>query len=276
MGIDLTQRQDVAAHLSGIALAAGALLRGLQGRVAGRLKEDGSPTSGADLAAEALILARLAQAWPAVPIVAEETACLAAAGGVFFLADPLDGTKAYLAGEPEYTVNIALVAHGRPVAGVVLAPALGRIWRAGDRAEGARFEPTEEEPSLVFAPLRTRPAPSRGAVALVSKRHGDPASEAALVALAAPERRTASSAMKFGLIAEGEADVYVRCARTMEWDTAAGDAVVTLAGGTVVGSDGAPLTYGHRERAYANGCFAALGDRSLAGRLRLPDRCHTG
>jgi 3'(2'), 5'-bisphosphate nucleotidase len=82
--------------------------------------------------------------------------------------------------------------------------------------------------------------------------------------------------MKFGLVAAGEADVYVRCARTMEWDTAAGDAVVTQAGGLVVGSDGAPLTYGHRERGYANGCFAALGDPALAGRLPLPSVCAVG
>lgn len=275
MGRDLPQRQELVEGLTEIALAAGEVLRRMQGGVEARWKDDGTPTTGADLAAERLILRRLRASWPAIPIVAEETACTAAAGRLFFLADPLDGTKCYLAGEDEYTVNIALVADGRPVAGVLLAPALGRVWRAGEGAQGARFDPASPG-ALAWAPLRTRPAPEIGAVALVSRRHGDAASEAAIAGLTRPERRCASSAVKFGLVAAGEADLYVRCARTMEWDTAAGDAVVTAAGGTVVGPDGAPLTYGHRERGYANGCFAALGDPALAARLPLPSTCEVG
>jgi 3'(2'), 5'-bisphosphate nucleotidase len=267
---------ETAERLSAIALAAGELLRRMQGEVSGRIKADGTPTSAADLAAEAMILAHLREAWPGIPAVAEETACTAAAGALFFLADPLDGTKCYLAGEPEYTVNIALVRDGRPVAGVIVAPALGRVWRAGGRAEEARFAPGDVVAALRWTPVRTRPAPKSGVVALVSKRHGDAASEAAVAALPHPQRRTASSAVKFGLIATGEADVYVRCARTMEWDTAAGDAIVTMAGGRVIGSDGQPLTYGHQARGYANGCFAALGDPAMAGHLRLPDTCSIG
>lgn len=271
MAHDMPAPQQTAERLVEIALAAGEILRRMQGSVEGRLKEDGTPTSGADLAAEALIMGRLRAAWPGIPVVAEETACTVAAGPLFFLADPLDGTKCYLAGEHEYTVNIALVAEGRPVAGVIVAPSLGRAWRAGEGVQGARFEPGASE--LAWSPVHTRLAPSSGAVALVSKRHGDVASETAIAALAEPERRAASSAIKFGLIAAGEADVYVRCGRTMEWDTAAGDAIVTLAGGRVVGSDGGPLTYGHRARSYANGCFAAVGDPSLAARLHLPSSC---
>jgi 3'(2'), 5'-bisphosphate nucleotidase len=267
---------ETAERLSLIALAAGELLRRMQGAVDARIKADGTPTSAADLAAEAMILGALREAWPDIPVVAEETACTAAAGALFFLTDPLDGTKCYLAGEPEYTVNIALVREGRPVAGVIVAPALGRVWRAGARAEEARFGTGGSASALTWTPVRTRSAPASGAVALVSKRHGDAASEAAVAALPHPQRRTASSAVKFGLIAAGEADVYVRCARTMEWDTAAGDAIVTVAGGRVIGSDGGPLTYGHRGRAYANGCFAAIGDPAMAERLRLPDTCAIG
>ncbi len=264
--------QETAARLVDIAIAAGEILRRMQGEAQGRMKDDGTPTSGADLAAEALIMERLRASWPAIPVIAEETAADAAGGPVFFLADPLDGTKCYLTGDHEYTVNIALVVEGRPLAGVIVAPALGRAWRAGGDVQACRFDPSSPD-ALAWSVVRTRPAPPTGAIALVSKRHGDAASEAAIAGLPGPQRRTASSAIKFGLIATGEADVYVRCGRTMEWDTAAGDVIVTLAGGRVVGPDGRPLTYGHRARAYANGCFAAVGDPALAGRLQLPAAC---
>jgi 3'(2'), 5'-bisphosphate nucleotidase len=118
--------------------------------------------------------------------------------------------------------------------------------------------------------IQVRAAPERDLVALVSRRHGDPATEACLSALSIGTRRTASSALKFCLIACGEADLYVRCGPTMEWDTAAGDHILRRAGGTVIGGDGEPLTYGHEERGYRNGPFAALGDRRLARRLALP------
>jgi 3'(2'), 5'-bisphosphate nucleotidase len=118
--------------------------------------------------------------------------------------------------------------------------------------------------------LKVRQAPERDLIALVSRRHGDPATEACLSTLSIGTRRTASSALKFCLIAGGEADVYVRCGPTMEWDTAAGDHVLCRAGGSVIGSGGKPLTYGHEDRGYRNGPFAALGDKSLAVRLALP------
>jgi 3'(2'), 5'-bisphosphate nucleotidase len=107
-------------------------------------------------------------------------------------------------------------------------------------------------------------------VALVSRRHGDDATEACLSSLSIGTRRTASSALKFCLIASGEADVYVRCGPTMEWDTAAGDHILSRAGGCVIGAGGTRLTYGHEERGYRNGPFAALGDIALAPRLALP------
>ena len=121
-----------------------------------------------------------------------------------------------------------------------------------------------------WEPVRVRPAPADGLVALVSRRHGDVATEACLKALSIGTLRTASSAVKFCLIASGEADVYVRCGATMEWDTAAGDHVLTRAGGCVVKAGGGILTYGRHDRGYVNGPFAALGDAALAARLDLP------
>ena len=123
---------------------------------------------------------------------------------------------------------------------------------------------------LAGTPIRARKAPERDRIALVSRRHGDPATEACLSSLAIGSRRAASSALKFCLIAAGEADVYVRCGPTMEWDTAAGDHILCRAGGCVVGAGGARLTYGHRHRAYRNGPFAAFGDIALAESLSLP------
>ena len=260
-------RERVAKRLAEIACRAGALLRRHEiSGCAHSLKADGSPTSAADLAAEALILAALAQDFPGVPVIAEETACTVAPAELFFLVDPLDGTRDFLHGTGEYSVNIALVAGDRPVASALVAPVLGRAWAAGVRAS----EGSVAEGELgALATVRARPAPSERVVALVSRRHGDAATEACLAAFGPVERRTASSALKFALIASGEADLYLRCGPTMEWDTAAGDHLLACAGGTVVGPDRAPLTYGHHGRDYRNGAFAALGDVALAGRIRM-------
>jgi 3'(2'), 5'-bisphosphate nucleotidase len=232
-----------------------------------RIKDDGTPATAADAAVEDLILSRLAQAWPGLPAIAEETVNQPAPGEHFFLVDPLDGTKDFIHGSGEYTVNIALVAGTRPVAGVVAAPALGRIWTAGDKAQFGEVAP---DGAVSWRPLSVRQAPLNGLVALVSRRHGDDATEACLAALSIGTRRTASSALKFCLIACGEADVYVRCGPTMEWDTAAGDHILSRAGGAVIGAGGGPLAYGREHLGYKNGPFAALGDPALARRLSLP------
>ncbi len=121
-----------------------------------------------------------------------------------------------------------------------------------------------------FTPIEVRPVPQDGLVALVSRRHNDEATEACLSTLSIATRLTASSALKFCLIASGEADIYVRCGPTMEWDTAAGDHILTRAGGIVIGPGGAPLSYGCEQGGYRNGPFAALGDPALARRLSLP------
>jgi 3'(2'), 5'-bisphosphate nucleotidase len=264
----LDDHDAIALRLAEIAIEAGNLLRRMEGRAGEpRIKGDGTPTTAADLAAEDLILSRLAQAWPDVPSVAEETANHALPGEHFFLVDPLDGTSDFIHGTGEYTVNIALIAGVRPVAGVVAAPALGRIWMAGAQARAGDIVP---DGAIAWRPLRVRAAPPTGLVALVSRRHGDEASDACLATLSIGTRRTASSALKFCLIACGEADIYVRCGPTMEWDTAAGDHILSRAGGAVIGAGGGSLTYGRERDGYRNGPFAALGDPALARRLSLP------
>jgi 3'(2'), 5'-bisphosphate nucleotidase len=260
---------DVARRLGLIAVEAGRGLAAVRDRCAGqRAKDDGSPTTAADLESERLILARLEQAWPSIPVVAEESAEAGRPGELFFLVDPLDGTRDYVTGAGEYSVNIALISGRRPIASALAAPSDGRVWIAGSVTRVGRIPPNDD--AIDWRPARVRASPPGGLVALVSRRHGDDATEACLAALPVGERRTASSAYKFGLIASGEADVYVRCGPTMEWDTAAGDHIVTMAGGIVAGSDRRPLAYGRNDRGFLNGPFAALGDPAIAARLDLP------
>ena len=267
-------RQDTdatAEQLGAIAAEAGRLLAAVADRAGGRrLKDDGSPTTGADLASEELILRRLAERWPDIPVIAEESFGAPPASDLFFLVDPLDGTKDYLTGAGEYSVNIALVAGSRPIAAAVAAPSVSRVFVAGT---AVRIASMSSEGCGQWAPARARAAPESGLVALVSRRHGDDATEACLAALPIAERRVASSAYKFCLIAAGEADIYVRCGPTMEWDTAAGDHLVERAGGIVVEAPGAMPRYGRSDRGFRNGPFAACGDRSVAARLRLPESC---
>jgi 3'(2'), 5'-bisphosphate nucleotidase len=266
---DEQDADEIAFRLAQIALDAGRLLRSLErASVAHGLKPDGTPTSGADLAAEQFILRSLDDAWPAIPVVAEETANAMGPADRFFLVDPLDGTSDFLSRSGEYSVNIALIDRSRPIASAVAVPPLGRVWAAGAGAWTGAIEDGRAE-AHDWTPIQVRAAPDADLVALVSRRLGDPASEACLSALSISTRRTASSALKFCLIAGGEADLYVRCGPTMEWDTAAGDHILSRAGGAVIGSGGEPLTYGHEERGYRNGSFAALGDSRLAGRLSL-------
>ncbi len=265
------ERDAVAVRLAAIAVAAGEILRDFErGGCSHHLKADGSPTSQADLAAEALIVAALAEAWPGIPVIGEETAAEAAPAALFFLVDPLDGTKDFLKGTGEYTVNIALVAGERPVASALAAPALGRVWTAG---VGAAEAPIVAGRPGAFRPVAARPLPGEGMTALVSRSHGEAADEACLAGLPIGHRRGVSSALKFGLIACGEGDVYVRCGPTMEWDTAAGDHILTEAGGCLVGPDGRPFGYGRHPGQYRNGPFAAFGDPSQAARAVLPETC---
>ncbi|WP_262269801.1 3'(2'),5'-bisphosphate nucleotidase CysQ family protein [Microvirga yunnanensis] len=270
MRFDGQNPDEIALKLAHIAWEAGRILRGMESAIVDkRIKDDGTPTTAADLAAERLIIQRLDESWSGVPVVAEETSSSTQTDDYFFLVDPLDGTGDFIHGTGEYSVNIALIHGDRPLAAVVAAPAMGSVWIAGDTALKSPL-PDSLEAGFDWREARVRPAPEKDLVALVSRRHGDMATETCLSALSIGTRRMTSSALKFCLIASGEADVYVRCGPTMEWDTAAGDHILTCAGGSVVGPGGTPLTYGHEGRGYRNGPFAAIGDGALATRLDLP------
>lgn len=228
-------------------------------------KGDGSPVSEADRRAEQVIVARLSEAFPDLPIVAEEAAAAGAPQGRadrFFLVDPLDGTKEFIARNGEFTVNIALIENGVPVAGVVLAPALDVIYvgTLGDGAVKGTVDPTGPAPRT---PIRTRRC-AEPPVAVASRSHLTAPTEAMLRQAGARQCRSIGSSLKFCLLAEGAADFYPRLGPTMEWDTAAGDAVLRAAGGAVVRLDGTALRYGGPHSAgrrdFENPHFVAVGD----------------
>ncbi|MCI9879861.1 3'(2'),5'-bisphosphate nucleotidase CysQ [Methylobacterium goesingense] len=274
MSIDAPTRDRIAATLMEIACRAGEILRRHHGGDCPHvLKPDGSPASQADAESETFIIGELARHWPGIPVIAEESSYDHPPAPLFFLVDPLDGTRDFLAGNAEYSVNIGLVAGDRPIAAALAAPGLRRVWGAGAHAFGAEIRDGHLGERQ---PIAVRPRPDQGLVALRSNRHGDSETEACLGALRLGATRSAASALKFCLIASGEADIYVRCGPTMEWDTAAGDHILTVAGGCVVVPAGRPMTYGHYTRNYRNGPFAALGDASYADNLVLPERSPVG
>ncbi len=211
-----------------------------------RGKGDASPVTEADERAEAVILAGLVELTPAIPVVAEESVAagkvpdITTAGGRFWLVDPLDGTKEFVGRNGEFTVNIALIDGCQPVLGVVLAPALGRLF-AGCRGLGAYAEDAAGRRSI-----RCRAVPEAGLTVVASRSHGDAAAlDAFLAGRKVASLTNAGSSLKLCLLAAGEADLYPRLGRTMEWDIAAGHAVLAAAGGSVRRVDnGQPLTYG--------------------------------
>ncbi|MGY3450354.1 3'(2'),5'-bisphosphate nucleotidase CysQ [Bradyrhizobium sp. USDA 4353] len=226
-------------------------------------KSDGSPVTEADLAADRVIAEGLARLAPDIPALSEERVGHSAAPfkGSFFLIDPLDGTKEFVAGRGEFTVNLALVTDASPLLGIVCAPAIGLIWRGlvGRGAERLSFTDAGlTEP----VPIRTRrmPAPGEPWVAAVSRSHGDARSEAFIAARPGAERLALGSAVKFGRLAEGLADIYPRLGPTSEWDVAAGHAVVVAAGGTVTSEAGTPLRYRERADSFIVPSFIAWGD----------------
>jgi 3'(2'), 5'-bisphosphate nucleotidase len=204
-------------------------------------KADRSPVTAADQEAERLIEAGLREIDPRIPMIGEEAASEGRvpdiAKGPFWLVDPLDGTKEFLTKNGEFTVNIALVEGGRPILGVVTAPALGVAWW-GAIGQGAVRRENGEVKSV-----HVRPRPASGVVAVASRSHRDAETDAWLAERGITETVSAGSSLKFCLVAEGKADVYPRFGPTMEWDTAAGHAVLLAAGGKVSTRDGAPLAY---------------------------------
>lgn len=232
-----------------------------------QLKADRSPVCDADEAAETIILAALAKTRPEFPVIAEESVSrgeIPSLGEDFILVDPLDGTREFLSRNGEFTVNIALVRNGVPRCGVVYAPALDLLWIGGESSRMAEAKPGAPLPTA-WRQIRTRAAPRTGLTALVSRSHCDPTTEAWLAERDVTTRRDAGSALKFCLLAQSDADVYPRFGPTMEWDTAAGHAVLQAAGGTVIAADGTPLRYGKTDEQFRNPSFIAWGDRRMAG-----------
>ena len=227
-------------------------------------KDDLSPVTEADLAAERIILEALADLAPDIPVISEEAASqgrIPQAGARFFLVDPLDGTREFISRNGEFTINIALIEQGLPCMGVVYAPAIERIFRGHHLkgAEQAKLSVENKPDQAQWQKIQAFPLPRRLRV-VASRSHRDAETDAFLASREIGELVAAGSSLKFCLIAAGEADLYPRFGRTMEWDTAAGHAVLLAAGGNVTLADEkTPLSYGKTERGYDNPAFIAWG-----------------
>lgn len=251
-----------AAHAAGREIA-----RVYRSDVAVRVKEDRSPVTAADHAAERVILEHLGRLAAGVPVIAEERV---AAGEIptirerFFLVDPLDGTREFLSGNGEFTVNIALIEKRAPLLGVIYAPAASLLY-AGDTSVPAAFRmrlaPEAENGSWRAAsrePIHVRKSvPPGEIVAVASRSHRDPATDAYLERCKVERTVSIGSSLKFCLVATGEADLYPRATSISEWDTAAGHAIVVAAGGKVLGARGEPLVYG--KLGFGSGPFVVAG-----------------
>jgi 3'(2'), 5'-bisphosphate nucleotidase len=258
----------LAEDLIDVVRAAGAVeVRHYRAGVPVHTKADASPVTIADQEAEAILLEGLERVAPSVPVVAEE----AVAAGImperserFFLVDPLDGTKEFVAERGEFTVNVALVDRGRPVFGIVYAPVVGEIYVTldNDAAYGGQLCATDTRATLDschLERLRTRAPDARALVALTSRSHANAATAQFLQRYGVSGYTAAGSSRKFCVIARGEADLYPRLGPTREWDTAAGHAILAAAGGSVTTLDGAALLYGKAEQGYLNPPFVAWG-----------------
>lgn len=229
-------------------------------------KSDDSPVTEADRRAEAILTAALQRLLPGVPVIAEEAVAAGheprlRPGERFWLVDPVDGTREFVARNGEFTVNVALVEGGEPVLGVVQAPALGLLY-AGGPSLGAWCESDRPHGACERSPVACRPVPSTGLTVTASRHHGDgPRQQALLQQLGVVVANTlrVGSSLKFCQIASGRADLYPRLGRTMEWDVAAGQAVLAGAGGSVRALSGAPLRYG--KPGWENPDFVAWGRR---------------
>lgn len=261
MQIDLAKLAQV---MESAALAAGRAIMAIHGAgPAVQYKPDSSPVTEADEEAERLIVSALKQHFPAIPIVAEEAVAAGdvpdISGGLFFLVDPLDGTKEFVAGRDEFTVNIAFIRDGVPVAGIVLAPALSIGFLAAEN-HAERFLVTDGHVIGDRKTIGCR-GPGTPPTAVASRSHDTPETARFLEDHGIGACTAIGSSLKFCLVAEGLADVYPRFSRTMEWDTAAGDAVLRAAGGETRMLDGKPLLYGKRNQAhdtdFANPNFVA-------------------
>jgi 3'(2'), 5'-bisphosphate nucleotidase len=269
LGQDEAGAEDILAVLRLIAERAGKVILGYYveaEEIAVREKDDASPVTEADEAAEAFILGALNTLTPDIPVVAEEAMAAGEQpvieGNRFWLVDPLDGTKEFISRNGEFTVNIALIEDGQPAAGVVHAPALAMTWAGvcgededGNKTSGRAVFAETDKPVM---DIRAREIPPEGAVVVASRRHGSGQElDDFLAKYKVADRVSAGSSLKFCLVASGRADLYPRFGRTMEWDTAAGHAVLLAAGGQVCTMDDEPLDYG--KPGFENPFFYAVG-----------------
>ena len=276
--MDIPSHHDLTRVLLPLAVAAGNLiLEYYHTDFEVESKADDSPVTKADQAAEALILKNISTHWPDIPIVAEEM-CAAGTvpegGSCFFLVDPLDGTKEFIKKRNEFTVNIALIHNGTPIFGVVFAPALGDIYISLDTKKAGKLSLKSPFDCDGIADLMTRNAlefemisvrdwPESEAIAVVSRSHIDEQTLDFIKKNKIPEQTPSGSSLKFCLVANGKADIYPRFGPTMEWDTAAGHAVLLAAGGAVIDQNGAPFIYGKFTKNYRNCGFIAGAKETL-------------
>jgi 3'(2'), 5'-bisphosphate nucleotidase len=253
--------------LTAIVARASTLVRAMSpATVARRNKSDHSPVTAADEASEAAILDGLMRLLPGVPVISEESANPATCprlDGTFVIVDPLDGTREFLAGSDEFAVLLAIISERVPIAGIVAAPKRGLVWRGvvGHGAERLRLlGDGADQPQ----PIRTRKWPPAAPVGVVSRSHPDAKTNDFLAHLGPLTLRPCGSALKFGLIAEGSADVYPRLGTTCEWDVAAGHALVTAAGGNVRSPEDTAVRFGRAEHNFRIPAFVAWGDAAKA------------
>jgi 3'(2'), 5'-bisphosphate nucleotidase len=247
--VDLPACVALVETMTALAVAAAETIRRLGADGGVRIKADGSPVTAADEAADALIREGLARLGIDLPVISEESFERERRRGEstsFIAVDPLDGTREFIAGRGEYTVNIGLVSEGAPLAGVIAAPALGLIWRGivGRGAERMEFSAGKISPPQA---IHTRVPPPGELIVMVSRSHLDARTQAYLDRLSHTARVACGSSVKFCRLAEGAGDHYPRLAPTHDWDVAAGHAILVAAGGSVTDPDGAPLSYGTAE-----------------------------
>jgi 3'(2'), 5'-bisphosphate nucleotidase len=263
-----------------VALAAAVTLATSFSTVALRIKTDLTPVTAADELSESIILEGLSKLLPGVPVVAEESVGRMRPTNLeptFIVVDPLDGTREFLAGRDEFTVNVAIVTRGVPIAGIIAAPARGLLWRG---IVGGNTDALAERLHLRLGagqsghlakaygrgPIHTRPAPGRLTVA-TSRSHLDEATEDFLARLPLAKRYLCGSSVKFCYLAQGEADVYPRLSPTREWDVAAGSAILVAAGGAVMSPQRGQLPFGRMAEKFLVPGFIALGDPALAASM---------
>jgi 3'(2'), 5'-bisphosphate nucleotidase len=258
--LDPAASAELVDAMTALCVGAAQAIHDWKGQGGVRTKSDGSPVTAADEAAEAVIAAGLARLGLDIPVISEEQAARerpAAAGENFILVDPLDGTREFIAGRDEYTVNIGLVSGGIPMLGVIAAPALGLLWR-GIVGRGAERLDFSTQTMSAPQPIRTRPRPASEPVVITSRSHLDARTQAYIDGLPGARRLACGSSIKFCRLAEGAADIYPRLAPTHDWDIAAGHAILLAAGGRMIAPDGSPIVYGSADLIVP--AFLAFGD----------------